>query len=199
LKQLLDFLERTVSNKIIIIDNNSTYQPLLDYLNTSPHEVIKLNRNLGHQAWWLSRHNKRYKGKYYVVTDPDVVPIEECPANFLEHFMDLMNRFPRYKKVGFALKIDDLPDHFPNKQAVIDWERQFWKTKVTEGAYRSQIDTTFALFHPSLQTAWDWAIRTDHPYMARHTTWYLDPNNLPDDEVFYKGVQKTITHWSKGL
>lgn len=199
LKALVTYLHNTVTNPIIIIDNASTYEPLLEYYKTLSHEIIMLEHNLGHQALWLSKTIRRFHGQYYVLTDPDVVPIEECPADFMQHFLNIMNTHQEYKKVGFGLKIDDIPDHYPQKQAVLDWEKQYWKTKVANVGYRAPIDTTFALHHPTLMTAWNWSVRTDFPYLARHTTWYLDPKNLPDDEEFYRTSQKTLTHWSKTL
>lgn len=200
LKQLINFLEKkNIKNPIILLDNKSTYEPLLEYYKSLPYEVIYLNDNLGHEALWISGLIHKFNKNYFVLTDPDVVPIDECPANFMEYFLEVLLAHPEFKKVGFSLKIDDLPDHFPHKQSVIEWEKQFWQTKVGPNLWKSQIDTTFALFHPSHHGAWGWAIRTDYPYTARHTTWYLDPANLPDDERYYLNCKKTITHWSKQL
>jgi len=200
LKQLIEFfIKKGIQNPVIILDNNSTYEPLIEFYKTLPYEIIYLNTNLGHEALWRSGHINRFNKSYYVLTDPDVVPIDECPPNFMEYFFEIMNKYPTYTKVGFGLKIDDIPDHFPHKHSVQDWESQFWKTKIAEGLWKAQIDTTFALFHPTHKGAWGWAIRTDYPYIARHTTWYLDPNNLQEDEKYYLGIKKTITHWSSQL
>ena len=38
---------------IYIVDNGSTYEPLLDWYETKPCGVIYLNKNVGHQAPWL--------------------------------------------------------------------------------------------------------------------------------------------------
>ena len=35
--------------------------------------------------------------------------------------------YPGYKKAGFGLRIDDLPDHYRLKQEVIVWESRFWR------------------------------------------------------------------------
>lgn len=199
LKEQITALEKRIPNKIIILDNASTYEPLLDYYKSIPHEIVYLEKNLGHQALWISKHINNYRGQYYVLTDPDVVPVEECPADFIQHFMNLMEQFPEYKKVGFNLKIDDIPDHYPHKASVLSWEDQYWHDRVGNVGYRGPIDTTFALFHPTIMTAWNWSIRTDYPYLARHTTWYLDPNNLSDDEKYYRDSEKTLTHWSKAM
>ena len=196
LRDLINFLETSETTNIIILDNNSTYPPLLEYFETLSYEKIRLNQNLGHEALWKSGHIKRFKRSHYVLTDPDVVPIEECPANFMQHFYNLMQKFPQYKKVGFSLKIDDIPDNFLHKSSVIAWEGQYWKEKVGPYGWKAPIDTTFALFHPSQPGPWEWAIRTGYPYIARHTTWYQDSNNLSDEDKYYNQSVQGVTHWS---
>lgn len=201
LKQLIGFIvDKQLPNPVIILDNNSTYEPLLDYYKTLSYEIIMLGKNFGHEALWKSGlYNSRFKKEHYIYTDPDVVPIEECPADLIHHLYNTILRYPQYLKIGMGLKIDDLPDHFPNKPAVIEWESQFWKTLVEPGIYKADTDTTFAIHDPRKNQAWVRSIRTGYPYIARHMTWYLDPTNLPEDELFYKGINKTITHWSGTL
>jgi glycosyltransferase involved in cell wall biosynthesis len=201
LKQAIAAYEsKQLPNPIIIIDNGSSYGPLLEYYKTLSYEIIMLGRNLGHEALWKSGlYANRFNKGYFVYTDPDVVLIEECPSDIIHHMYNIMQRYPKFLKLGLGLKIDDLPDHFPNKEAVISWEKQFWDTQFEPGVYKADIDTTFALHDPRQRSAWARSFRTGHPYMARHTTWYLDPHNLPEDEIFYKNVDKTITHWSRTL
>lgn len=199
LKEQLSVFEEKLSNPIIILDNNSTYEPLLEYYKTLPHEIIYLGNNFGHEALWKSGQINRFRGGHYVYTDPDVVLIEECPSDVIEHMLNIMQRYPKFLKLGLGLKIDDLPDHFPHKASVIGWEQQFWNTQLEPGLFKADIDTTFALHDPRQNQAWARTFRTGHPYMARHTTWYLDPNNLPEDEIFYKTAIKTTTHWSRAL
>ena len=68
--------------------------------------------------------------------------------------LDLIKTMEKYHfnicKVGFALRIDDLPQHYPLKEKVIKWEKQFWTKKVnkTDNIYYAEIDTTFALYKP---------------------------------------------------
>jgi len=201
LKQLISFIvDKKLPNPVIILDNGSIYEPLLEYYKTLPYEIIMLNNNLGHEALWKSGlYANRFKNGHYIYTDPDVVPVEECPADLVHHLFDVLKRYPKFLKLGIGLKIDDLPDHNPHKASVIGWEEQFWKTELEPGLYKADIDTTFAIHDPRQKSAWARSFRTGFPYIARHTTWYLDPNNLPDDEIFYKGTIKTITHWSKAL
>lgn len=197
---LIKFLENTGHTNIILLDNGSTYEPLLNYYSTTKHRVEYLNKNVGHLALWDSGFVRNFRGQYYVYTDPDVVPIEECPENFMEYFYETLQQYKNYLKIGFSLKTDDLPDHSRFKSDVIGWEAQHWADPIVQGKYyRAPIDTTFAMYAPKHPGGWSWSIRTDAPYMARHTSWYLDHDNLPDDETYYKNNLQTKTHWSKGL
>ena len=69
--------------------------------------------NLGHQAFWRAKVLERFgvDGRF-VLTDSDIVPIEDCPLDAIEHFGEVLDRYPDRLKCGFGLKIDDLPDHY---------------------------------------------------------------------------------------
>jgi hypothetical protein len=196
LLQLLDYLERAGCERIHLLDNGSTYPPLLEYYERTPHTVIRLGENRSHKSFWQSGllDALGIRGPY-VFTDPDLVPIEECPLDAIEYFAEVLERYPGCKKVGFGLKIDDLPDHFGLKADVIAWESTFWRRLIAPRLYEAPIDTTFALYrgprHAKLS-----AIRTGYPYLARHTTWYLDSAN-PSDEHRYYVEHGRVETWSR--
>lgn len=203
LKQLIASLESRGYHNIHIIDNNSTYPPLLKYYDTEcAHEVIRLDKNIGYLAIWETDIYKRFWKGYYVYTDPDVVLDESCPDDFLEHFWKLADKYGKAIKVGFGLRIDDLPDHYIHKQKVIEWESQFWENELEPGVFIANIDTTFALYKP-FTFGWgcEWhrktlRLRTGWPYVARHMPWYVDSKNLNDEEKYYMSQIKTSTHWT---
>jgi hypothetical protein len=133
-----------------------------------------------------------------VYTDPDVVPAPDCPVDALDRFAYLLDRYPRVMKVGFGLRIDDVPDHYAHKDAVIGWERNYWRWPVERGAYYAPIDTTFALYrHVTAPTRV--AIRTGPPYVARHDSWYLDFEHLSDEDRFYDSRAENSTPGSDGM
>lgn len=200
--QLEAFTQRGYKN-IKIIDNLSTYEPLLEFYKEHPeYEVLYMDKNYGHTVFVDTYLFEKYgKRDYYAITDSDVVPVENCPDNFLEYFYNLLRvhrvAFGKFiYKAGFGLKLDDLPNHFKLKAEVIGWEKQFWENEVSSGVFQGAIDTTFALYRPGIPMTWAESLRTGDPYIARHTTWYLDYNNLPEDELYYKSQQLTTTHWS---
>jgi hypothetical protein len=198
LLQLINSLESRGYTNIYIIDNDSTYPPLLDYYKTCKYEIFMLGKNVGHLAMWKTDVYKRFIRDYYVYTDSDVVPVEECPEDFMNFFWETLKQKPAVQKIGFSLKIDDLPDNFKNKKEVIDWEKQFYQNKVKDHFYEALIDTTFALYRPFMKAGKGGLMyRAALPYEARHMPWYVDSENLSIEENYYITHATTSTHWTK--
>jgi len=197
LLELIEWLERAGCEEIYLLDNDSRYQPLLDYYDKTPHTVLRFDINYGKNALWESGAIELAAGRPYVYTDPDVVPAPECPLDALDHFADLLERYPAVNKVGFGLRLDDLPDHYRHKEAVLTWEGQMWGWPVERNVFYAPIDTTFAL-HRAGGTRARNALRTGHPYVARHDGWYLDLDNLSEDEAFYQQHAAESTEQSPG-
>lgn len=198
LRELVTWLERADVGEIWLVDNNSTYPPLVEYLELSPHSVVRTGRNLGHRAPWLSGTVQRVAhGRHFVVTDPDVVPDVDCPLDAVDYFRELLDRHPDVDKVGFGLRIDDIPDAYPLAEQARAWEARFWTDEIEHGVFRADIDTTFALYRPlDRRHEEDRALRTGSPYVARHHPWYLDPSSLPDDERYYRAhADMSISNW----
>lgn len=204
LKELLLCLSSRGYENIYILDNDSTYPPLIDFYSQECFfKVYKLGKNLGHLALWESGIIDQFKNDYFVYTDPDILIDQNCPSNFMEVFLDILKKYPLVEKVGFSLRIDDLPDTFDMKQQVVNWEKQFWKKKIADNPplYKAAIDTTFALYRPyylvggHLQSP---NIRVGEPYIAKHMPWYNDSSNLSEEEIYYIQHSETSTHWTTG-
>lgn len=202
----LDYLQRLIASlesrgytNIYIIDNCSTYPPLLEYYKLTPYKVFRLKRNIGYRALWKSDIYNHFKRSYYVYTDVDMEIDPMCPDNFMERFVEVMERYPRCQKVGFGIRIDDLPECYRNRQQVVKWESQFWRNEIEAGLFRAQIDTTFALYRPfckGVASAYHLTFRTGFPYVIRHLPWYVDSANLSDEERYYLNSVRSSTHWS---
>jgi hypothetical protein len=196
LKDLIAWLESAGMKNIYIIDNLSTYPPLLEFYKKTKYIVYMLDKNVGHEALWKTHLRMRFCKNYYIYTDPDLIPVDECPKDFIHYFYKVLNQNPEYDKVGFSLKIDDIPDYYEYKQKVLDWESQYWQKKVAENLYHGNIDTTFALYRPNTyDQLWDKAIRTGFPFMMKHLPWYLDKDNLPDEERYYLENASYVSSW----
>lgn len=197
--RLIDYLTSRGYRNIYIIDNRSTYPPLLAWYEKCPFTVIRLKENVGYLSFNKTDVHKMFADRYYVYTDPDILPAEDCPDDFIEHFYSLLQRYPQAVKAGFSLKIDDLPDHFADKKHVIEWESQFWKKPVEPDVYEADIDTTFALYRPNFPVGSGRVglrLRTGGRYTARHLPWYIDSANLSDEERYYQSSVRTASHWS---
>ena len=199
LDQLVGWLESIGQSEIWLIDNASTYPPLLRYLEASPHHVVRLEHNLGHRSPWLSGTVQRNaRGRHYIVTDADVVPDVACPFDALKRFHRLLRRYRDIDKVGFGLRIDDLPDHYPHREQVREWEQRFWREEVEPAVYRAEIDTTFAMYREPGTPDNQRALRTGPPYVARHTPWYLAPDDLSAEDLYYRRhADPTISNWDQ--
>ena len=200
LKQLIDSLASRGYHNIYILDNQSTYPPLLEYYESCPYRVIRLEKNFGFKALWISGVFEQFKHSYYVYTDSDMEIAEGCPDDFMRHFKDVLKRYPLSQKVGFGIEINNLPDHFVNRDKVVEHESQFWLKEVEPGLYRASVDTTFALYRPyckGIANAYQEVYRTGYPYIINHLPWYVDTNNMSDEELYYVNNITQSTHWSK--
>lgn len=204
LQQLLRWLDEAEYERPVLIDNGSTYPPLVDFLaSCSGTEVIRLGENLGHLAPWRSELVRASFGSVgpVVVTDCDVVPDADCPADAVERLAEVLLGQADVDKVGLGLRIDDLPDSYGLKNEVISWEKKFWETEIAPGVFDAEVDTTFALYrrlgesHSTVR-----ALRTGPPYVARHLSWYSDSSEPSEEQVYYREHSDGETsHWESGV
>lgn len=203
LQKIIARLEQFGLHNIHIIDNCSSYPPLLEYLQQTPYTVHRMDKNYGHMVFFLADEFKSVReNEYYVLTDPDVIATEECPADFLDYFYYLLQQYPQVSKVGFALKMDDVPNTSRLWEMMRRWESQYYKKKLNWFKpywYKSYIDTTFALYRP--QKTFDKnrfykAIRVGAPYEARHFPWYKDVSCLDEEDKFYAATDCGSGNWN---
>jgi hypothetical protein len=202
LKMLVESLTKRGYNNIIIIDNQTTYQPTLDWYKESGINVFynsidatlydtgtfyRLAFELNHPVF------SQIVKDYYVFTDSDVVPIDIIPEDFIDSMIQVCNEF-NVMKVGLGLKIDDLPNTDFSKH-VISIESPHWQNRITHSTYelyQAGVDTTFAVYAPNSKPLLNCdVIRMGGNYIAKHMPWYYDIHNMPDDEYYYlKNLQE---------
>lgn len=203
LKKLIDFFRsRDLLSRVIVIDNNSTYKPLLKYLSTIECEVIYLNKNYGHLALWKCHiFDNHINNKPYILTDCDVVPLNSIPNDFIEKMYMKLKDNQKLTKVGLSLLLDDIPFTNIKRAEIIEWEKQFWSKRMPNdnSLFDAKVDTTFAIYRPGIYpylSQWWLSARTDAPYIARHYGWYIDSNNPSDEELYYlNSINKLSSHW----
>jgi hypothetical protein len=153
--------------------------------------------NVGNKAIWEMRLLERLGiNGPYVWTDPDIVPIEECPSNVLEFYLEVLKAYSEKSKVGFGLRVDDIPNCYKFKKEVVAWEAQFWAKKIAPKLYDADVDTTFALYRAG--TSFDFsALRSGFPYLARHAPWYEDSEHPSSDQAYYRrNARVELNNWS---
>ncbi|CAF2019033.1 unnamed protein product [Rotaria magnacalcarata] len=198
---------------LIICDHNSTYPPMVAYLDELKHRGVTIF-HIRSSAWSevikdIRSYIQQYLAfhpdfKYYVVTDPDIGLNISAPDIML-FFAGVLETCPGVNVVGPALQITNIPDYYRMKQKVITHESQFWRSVPSMATWKGNsyhlaiqpIDTTFAMRRRT--TAFvplhDGTIRTYAPYMAIHLDWYLNSSDPGDDYRWYIRHQSGINHW----
>lgn len=193
-------------HNIIIIDNQSTFEPLLEWYKTSGLDVFynTLTENSCHAFRDLvyMGHPKftQIISDWYVFNDSDIIPVESAPDNFIE---DLIKYAIKYKKdkVGMSIKIDDIDLNYPLNAWVYSYESNYWTNGIVDDnveLYPHPIDTTFAVHAPGVIPTWsNNTLRVGVPYIVKHAPFYFDPDNLPEDEKYYLNhMNKQSSNWS---
>lgn len=200
MKMLITSLEVRGYKNIYIIDNDSTYPPLLTYYDKEcVYPVFRLKKNVGYNALWDSGLIRKFNKGYFVYTDSDVVLSDMCPADILEKAYAVLMKYPNVHKVGPALEVKDVPE--VNQAAVWKTQRDFWKESLEIGdlrLYRAGIDTTFALCRPYVRKHFGTMypqIRMGYPYVAKHMPWYENPDNLPEESAYYQRMANVDSTW----
>lgn len=183
---------------IIILDNGSTYPPLLQWYEDIKNKVeIRMLPNHGHLAFWTIRLDEHI-GEYFIYTDSDIELNENFPKDWKQKMLDILIKYDR-KKVALGLKINDLPEHYVFANQVKLNEGRWWLTEVEKDIFEADTDTTFALFknfhdncYPSLRIS-------SEEMIAKHAPWYHDINNLDEEEKYYLENLGTrqLTQYSK--
>lgn len=207
LKFMIDQLEGRAWTNIIVADNNSTYPPMTEYLNSlaDRHNVVLMGENLGPRVFTENKDICSRMPKYFIVTDPDLLFNEDMPItaiNKMRRIVDMYN----VSKVGLAIDIDtpDERNRFFNANQVDRWERNYWSRKIEmypekDDLYAAPIDTTFSLYNrdkflseidhvPGKMTCNTSAIRIAGRFTCRHMGWWAEQPLTKEEYDFYKNT-----------
>lgn len=202
LKELVNWLEKCGMKNIYFIDNDSSYEPLLDFLANTPHQVIELGRNGMHKAPWESFAIRFIaKHKAYIVSDPDIIPSDKTPSTTINRLYDVLSKYPQVNKVGVALKIDDIPEHYSLRDSVIQWESRFWEKslELEPNVFLADVDTTLALYRPATWWFLSPSARIAGKYSMKHEPWYQSLDNPTEDMLYYRvRASSEVSTWVQG-
>lgn len=202
-------------DQVHLVDMGSTYPKIVDWLKDIEAAGANVHRpgNIGARGLFkrggIIEQVVGRKDSFFL-SDPDIVPAPSCRLNLLQHMAACLGRYGDLTKVGLSLEITDIPDHFPHKQHILDFEARYWKKQLNGHLWDAAIATTFCIVR-SLDHCDEKAYtkkgkdgRTVRPDIGIHTPWYLDPNKLPEDEAWYykntprrrAGVPEPGTSWT---
>lgn len=185
---------------IYIVDNGSTYPPLLEWYKTGPCHIV-MESNLGFGAPWLSGVVENITDPFYVVTDSDM-GLENTPDNTLVYLKNKLVQL-NLNKIGLGLDWEAVKPDAMYYNRMQGHEKTRWATsRVKDDVYMDvQIDTTFALYKE--RRYFIGGASTTFPYVARHIPWELSREDYENNEEFKYYVQNaTIASsykWFLGL
>jgi hypothetical protein len=159
---------------IIIVDNQSSYPPLLEWYQTLSYPVIRLDRNVGHEAPFSQRVLDVISTEDFVVTDPDL-GLLDTPKDTLTHLRQLLLDNPTLGKVGLSLDWRTVPRQSPYYAHCQRYERSLWGLPRIGWHLRlAPVDTTLAVYNKKIACHYFvGGARTKPPYTARHYPWEL--------------------------
>ena len=166
---------------IIIVDNGSTYEPLLDWYNSKPCDIIYY-KNLGHTGAWLSGVVSNLASEYYVVTDPDL-GLDDTPQDTLIYLYDKMNKL-NLDKIGLGLEWKSVGKNSLYYNHLMGYEKKRWQnSRIQDNIYLDiAVDTTFALYR--IKKSFGGGASTGYPYIAKHFPWYMTKEESENDKEF---------------
>lgn len=179
---------------IIILDNKSTYEPLLEWYATLPCD-IKYIDNLGHTAPWGSGLVNEIGSGLYVVTDSDL-GIDDVPQDTLIH---LKNNILKCSdgKIGLGLDWSLTPLDSPYYNHTQTYEKKrYINSRFEDGIYYGvSLDTTFSMY--SKNNYFIGGSATGGSYIAKHYPWYLtneERNNNYEFMYYIKNASNSSSY-----
>ena len=194
LKNTLEFLRKEPRVEIHILDQESTYPPLLEFYKTITEEV-HYAKNEGPYSAWDPKYRDLRKN-YFIVADTDCM-YDDVPDDWLDvmlHAIEQPDAYYRDRKVGFSLEIEDLPNTDQGRK-MHSIESRYWENKIDLG-WEAAIDTTFALYRANTSFKYD-GIRLDRPYCIQHAPWYIDDSSIPEEWQYYLDHAGYVSTWKR--
>jgi hypothetical protein len=182
-KMVEDLFRLNPSARITIIDNASTYPPLLKWYDEIKNDVLVVRHSGNHGPWVFitSGYIHTIKDKWFIYSDADLELNANMPYNWQEIMVDYSLKYNR--KASLALRVSDIPDHYEFKDVITNHQSVCWNPTEEKDVYLAITDMTFSMDHDN-QHRYE-SIRLSGNFEARHVPWYIDFNNLDEEERYY--------------
>lgn len=209
LRNMVKQLRTLRLDNLIVVDNASTYPPMLDLLSQLSRELRVVRNSANYGPRYLFRDEiQSLLPPLFCISDPDLQFNSELPDDFLAQLVSLTEQY-KIGKAGFSLDISDRAslrdDSFVirGKEYKI-WEREeeYWQTPLSQLAsgdqvYRALIDTTFAVYNKRYlkkENMLD-AVRVAGRYTARHLPWERDSIVPEAENSYYCRTASEVAHY----
>jgi len=200
-KDTVEALQSKFKNPLIVI-NNASNSPgtklILDELKKQGIKISDQENNKGHKI--INEIEILHKDSYFIITDPDL-ELQNLPKNTIKILHDLSKCFDKSRKIGLALRIDEVNDIINNE--IVEWEKQFWNNRIQYDnyeIYNADIDTTFHLQSPipkMYHKYEDNNIRLAGDYTIRHLPWhksYIQKMKKENYEEYFNDKNKSSSY-----
>lgn len=182
-KMVSDLFAMNGNADITIIDNASSYPPLLKWYKEMEGSV-NIIKNIQNKGPWTFFYGGTYIGakeEYYVYTDADLELNSNMPYNWQEIMFEYIQRYDR--KASLALKLDDVPEG-ELKERIKNHQNICWYPTEEKDVYRAITDMTFSMDAKNKGYRYE-SVRLAGDFECRHIPWYIDINNISDEERYY--------------
>ncbi len=219
LKNMVSQLKGLGYENLMIIDQNSTYPDVLEYLSEISRDVtvINLRDNYG-PHWFFSSGFALKMPQFYAYTDCDIYFNADMPQDFAAQ-ISLLTKTLSASRIGLALDIS-VPQDLIRAEfsingkiwTIASWESQFWQDKVEIDdieIFRAPVDTTFAVYNREFMDSivrrtmgrkryysdeTNDCYRIAKKFTATHMPWMVY-NPIPPEELrYYEETSKADVH-----
>ena len=193
----------TQGHNVTIVDNNSSWPPLLDWYNKCPHKVARINNNdFGCGSPWWSNIITDIS-EHYVTCDADL-GLEDVPSDWPDVCIEALEKY-NVPKIGLSLKDTDCPSQ--NPAYLIDQFDKFpkgnpdvWKWYDDKGKYCNfPVDYHFNVWNknerPTNFATYPCGIRTNKPYTSSHLPWHLVMKKDKKEKSFQIEMTDEFCHY----
>ncbi len=206
LRDSVDWFLANGFTNITVMDQGSTYPPLLDYLASSAFpsmgRVLRF-RNIGPRRAVRRAAAMTGFDRPFIFTDPDLELPSPPHADFLNRLIFLGRRY-NVAKVGLALDINgsrvngSLPT---GRFTVRSYYRRFFRNPLQKDVYNVGVDTTFFVYVPKIEPNPGDILRSQpripairvggSGFVAQHRPWLYD-NGMPEEEEAHYRARTSI-------
>ncbi len=203
LKPMIAQLISAGFRNLLVIDQNSAYEPLLAFLiegaKTRQFNHLKVRANVG-ARWFFSQDLLASMPELFIYTDPDLGWPNGIAKDMVGRFIALSEKY-KVSKVGSALILPDENSERAGsgdggKMTVRQREEQFWRNQVEPDVYKAPVNTTWHLVNKKYFTPFNFVtgLRVGGAgYECKHLPWYEEERAKAPEYERYLSVSKLST------